>query len=212
MEFEEFTYRLRTRLASPLPGKDAQIRMAPTPVSPRRFEEDPTNPAKPSGVLILLYPFNGEIHLPLMKRPTYQGAHSGQISFPGGKFEERDTNLVDTALRETEEEIGVDRNEIEVVGQLSELFIIASNFKVTPSIGVIGYKPDFIPDPHEVAGVLTVSFSDLNDLKKRGVEKMTFRNNIVINSPYYNVRGNIVWGATAMMLSELLEVINPILE
>ncbi len=160
--------------------------------------------------MVLLYPHKNDIYLPLMKRPIYEGAHSGQISFPGGKFERTDADLTETALRETEEEIGVDRSRVEVVGVLSELFIIASNFKVIPTVGFVNEKPDFIPDPHEVAGVLNVSLAHLNDPQNQGMEQMRFRNNIVINSPYYNVQGNVVWGATAMMLSELLAVVNAI--
>ena len=208
MDFDLFRLGLKSRLEHPLPGMDAQIKMAPKPVNSRRFEEDAQIKAKLSAVLVLLYPHKGDVCLTLMKRPDYSGVHSGQVSFPGGKKESSDINLIDTALRETEEEIGIHRSKIEVIGELSELFVIASNFKITPVVGVIDYKPQFIPDPIEVAGILNVSLSSLENIDNQGVERMHFRNDIIIHSPYYNVRGNMVWGATAMILSELLEIKN----
>lgn len=156
--------------------------------------------------MILLYPHNGDIYLPLMKRPVYQGAHSGQVSFPGGKFEPEDLDLKMTALRETEEEIGVKSSQVEVIGELSELFIIASNFKVFPTIGFVKERPVFIPDAVEVEHVLEVSLSHLQDLSKRGIEEMAF-GDYTINSPYFDVDGHVVWGATAMMLSEFLQLV-----
>ncbi len=204
-DFEEFVQRLGHRLDKPLPGREAQVKMAPYPVDESRFEENLNKPSKPGGVMLLLYPHNGDIYLPLMKRPTYAGAHSGQVSFPGGKFEQEDVDLRNTALRETEEEIGVRSESIEVIGSLSELFIIASNFKVYPSVGFIKERPVFIPDAVEVESVLEVSLSQLRDTSRRGVEKMTF-GNYTIHSPYFDVEGHVVWGATAMMLSEFLDV------
>ena len=179
--------------------------MAPYPVDERRFAEDPKRPSKPGGVMLLLYPHDGDIYLPLMKRPTYKGAHSGQVSFPGGKFEPEDKDLKETALRETEEEIGVKSSDIQVIGGLSELFIIASNFKVFPTVGFVTERPVFVPDAIEVEDILEVSLSDLKNLSKRGVEEMTF-GKYTINSPYFDVDGHVVWGATAMMLSEFLQL------
>lgn len=201
--------QLRARLELPLPGREAQIRMAPTPIDENRFKEIANRPARPGGVMALLYPKNGELYLPLMKRPGYNGAHGGQVSFPGGKAEKQDLNLIETALRETEEEIGVRAKEVSVIGQLSELFIIASNFKVLPTVGVVNYTPKFIPDPYEVEAVLEVPISQFYDMNKRGVEEMRF-GKYVIQSPYFNVDGHLVWGATAMMLSELLAVIDDV--
>ena len=205
-DFEDFIGRLRTRLDSPLPGRDGQIKMAPYPVDESRFREDIDKPSRPGGVMVLLYPHEGEIYLPLMKRPTYVGAHSGQVSFPGGKYEKTDMNLEHTALRETEEEIGVKPDQVQLIGQLSELFIIASNFKVFPSVGFVPERPEFIPDPIEVEEVLEVSLRHLSDESKRGIKEMNF-GKYTIQSPYFDVDGHVVWGATAMMLSELLHVI-----
>lgn len=204
-KFEEFVHKLSHRLEKPLPGREAQVKMAPYPVDENRFKENLNNPSKPGGVMILLYPHNGDIYLPLMKRPTYAGAHSGQVSLPGGKFEQEDIDLRTTALRETEEEIGVKSEKVEVIGSLSDLFIIASNFKVYPSVGYVNERPVFVPDAVEVESVLEVSLSQLKDESKRGIEQMTF-GNYTIHSPYFDVEGHVVWGATAMMLSEFLHV------
>lgn len=211
MDFQLFGKRLVQQLQLPLPGTDAQRIMAAKPINPKRFEEEFERPAKPSAVLVLLYPFENEVHMALMKRPIYPGVHSGQISFPGGKKESYDQDLIATALREAEEEVGVDQSEIKVIGELTDLFIIVSNFKVKPVIGLMDKKPDFILDPREVAGVLNISLKDLNLPKYQGLKEMTFKNNITINAPYYNVHGNVVWGATAMIISELLAVVEPIL-
>lgn len=205
-DFESFIELLRKRLKEPLPGREAQIKMAPKPIDERRFKENPIRPPRLGGVMVLLYPDEQGIHIPLMKRPEYDGAHSGQVSFPGGKLENVDTNLIDTALRETHEEIGVPKEQIEVIGNLSELFIIASNFKVLPTVGVIREKPNFIPDPIEVADVLPMAINALNDYSIRSVKEMRFPP-YTIFSPYFDVRGEVVWGATAMMLSELAELV-----
>ncbi|WP_420385965.1 NUDIX hydrolase [Roseivirga sp.] len=208
-EFENFIQAVRSRLGEPLPGREAQIKMAPKPVDERRFTENPSRPAKLGGVMVLLYPHESGIHIPLMKRPEYDGAHSGQISFPGGKLEQSDKDLVATALRETEEEIGVRSGDIEVLGNLSELFIIASNFKVLPTVGVLKNTPRFIPDPIEVAEVLPMPLKMLHDQSVRKVKEMHFPP-YTIFSPYFELRGEVVWGATAMMLSELAHVLEEV--
>lgn len=183
--------------------------MAPRPIDERRFSENPARPPRLGGVMVLLYPHENEIYIPLMKRPEYDGAHSGQISFPGGKLEEVDSDLVDTALRETHEEIGIARDQIEVIGKLSELFIIASNFKVLPTVGLLKEPPSFIPDPIEVAEVLTMPLNHLHDHSIRKVKEMHFPP-YTIFSPYFEVRGEVVWGATAMMLSELSAILDDV--
>lgn len=212
MDFQLFKEQLKKELNVPLPGAVAQKTMAPKPIDSRRFQEDLMRPARPSAVLVLLYPFKNEVYTALMKRPLYPGVHSGQISFPGGKKENFDQDLVETALREAEEEVGVDRQDIEVIGELTDLFIVVSNFRVKPVIGLMNNKPEFILDPREVEGLLNVGLKDLNLPKYQSTKQMSFKNNITINAPYYNVQGNVVWGATAMIISELLAVVKPILE
>lgn len=207
--YESFVERLKDRLKEPLPGREAQIKMAPKPIDERRFSEDPSRPAKLGGVMILFYPDDIGIHIPLMKRPEYNGAHSGQISFPGGKLEKGDKDLVATALRETQEEIGVEQAAVEVIGNLSEMFIIASNFKVLPTIGVLYEKPEFVPDLIEVVEVFPMNLRQLHDESIRKIKTMHFPP-YTIQSPYFEVRGEVVWGATAMMLSELAHVLEDV--
>ena len=204
--FQLFIDKLAKRLKEPLPGRPAQEIMAPKPIDESRFVENPNRPARPGGVMVLLYPQNGEIYLPLMKRPVYQGAHSGQVSLPGGKVEKVDGSLTETALRETHEEIGIPPSSIEVIGELSELFIIASNFKVFPTVGVLKGKPEFIPDSREVDRVLMPNLTELQDVSRRGVKRMHFPP-YSIESPYFNIEGEVVWGATAMILSELIHIV-----
>ena len=207
LDFKRFIEDLNRSLSQPLPGKEAQSEMAPRPIDDRRFKEDPTNPARLGGVMVLLYHDGDNIRIPLMKRPTYNGAHSGQVSLPGGKHEEGDPDLIFTALRETEEEIGIQKDRIEVLGNLSEMFIIASNFKVYPTVGVLHEKPRFIPDRKEVEAIYTPTIHELMDLSKRKVKTMHFPP-YTIESPYFDIEGEVVWGATAMILGELVQVIN----
>lgn len=204
--FQLFIDKLAKRLKEPLPGRLAQEVMAPRPIDESRFVENPNRPARPGGVMVLLYPQNGEIYLPLMKRPVYKGAHSGQVSLPGGKVEDADGSLTETALRETHEEIGVPVSNIEVIGELSELFITASNFKVFPTVGVLKGEPEFIPDSREVDRVLIPNLTELQDVSRRGVKTMHFPP-YSIESPYFSIEGEVVWGATAMILSELIHIV-----
>jgi 8-oxo-dGTP pyrophosphatase MutT (NUDIX family) len=159
-----------------------------------------------AGVLLLLYPNEKELFTVLMKRPEYLGAHSGQISFPGGKFEPADETIVNTALRETEEEIGVATSTIQVLGTLTPLYIPVSEFEVNPVVGFIHNTPRFIADPKEVKYIIEVSLDNLlNPAMKE--EKQYTSGEYSGTVPYFNIRGNHVWGATAMILNEFLEMI-----
>lgn len=197
------------RLKGELPGRSAQEIMAPRPVEESRFQENPNFPAKLGGVMVMLFERGGDMWIPLIKRPEYNGHHSGQVSFPGGRHEQSDADLVETALRETEEEVGVARESVEVMGVLSELFIIASNFKVLPTVGFLNSPPSYTLERKEVESTLEVSLTQLRDESKRGVETMHF-GKYTIHSPYFDVDGHMVWGATAMMLSELVAVIDEV--
>src|SRR5690606_7635378 len=154
MDFNGLIGLLKDRLLAPLPGKDAHLKMSPKPVDLRRFELPIRADIRKSGVLILFYAEGSNIYFPLIKRPEYPGFHSGQIAFPGGKMEIGDENIVQTALREAEEEIGIDRKQVKVLGQLSDLYIPTSNFLVSPIVGFIESKPALVGDPHEVARIL----------------------------------------------------------
>lgn len=205
----KFKTDLIQKLREELPGRAAQELMAPRPIEESRFRENPEFPAKLGGVMILLFERNDELFIPLIKRPEYDGHHSGQVSFPGGKKEKDDQDLIETAYRETHEEIGVPSTEIEHLGTLSELFIIASNFKVLPSVGFLSNEPSYVLEEKEVESILEVSLNQLKDETQKGIETMHF-GKYTIHSPYFDVEGHKVWGATAMMLSELIAVIDVI--
>ena len=168
-------------------------------------------PPKESAVLLLIYDDGGEWKFPLIQRPTYEGAHSGQVSLPGGKYEETDTDLIDTAKRETFEEIGVKPEIINVLGELSELYVPPSNFNIKPVVGMACDKLDLVIDQREVEEVYHVTVGDLLDKNLRVQRDIKVGANVRINVPCFDFGQTIVWGATAMILSEfagILETLN----
>ena len=202
--------QLRARLRGEIsgwapPGWAAQQRMA-TDVH-RRARLRPRPDARRAAVLMLLYPYNGLIYLPMIVRPIYAGVHSGQIALPGGKVEPEDTSLVATALRETEEEIGVRVPQAQVIGVLSELYIPPSNFIVTPVLAHTEAQPTYQPDPSEVAKVLDLSLSAFTKPDNQSTVSVKAIKNVTLEAPCYVIDGRVIWGATAMMMSELLAVL-----
>jgi 8-oxo-dGTP pyrophosphatase MutT (NUDIX family) len=161
--------------------------------------------SRQAGVLVLLYPQHEELHFVLTRRTETLRGHSGQISFPGGKRDPDDKTFVDTALRETCEELGVCADalrEITVLGQLSTLYIPPSNFEVFPVVAALTQPPVFQPNPAEVAQVFSVPLAALLDNRYKQSEYWDFNGQQVL-IPYYAFHDQIVWGATAIMLSEL---------
>lgn len=203
MEFYDWIELISKRIQMPLPGKKAHLAMAPQPVDLRRFESEYRDNPRLSGVLLLLYPVGGEIFFPLIKRPEYLGAHSGQIALPGGKMELSDESIIQTALREAEEEIGVARNSVQIIGQLSELYIPTSNFLVNPVIGFLESKPNFIPDQKEVERIIPTKLHELLNSQLRKRRNLKLQSGFQLDTPYFEIEGEMVWGATAMILSEL---------
>jgi 8-oxo-dGTP pyrophosphatase MutT (NUDIX family) len=205
-DFNTFIAKLEKQLRKPLPGNEAHLKMASrVRLNELRGKYD-TSSAKQSSVLILLYPYNGSIFTVLMKRNSYNGVHSGQISFPGGSYEKSDGSFIETALREANEEVGILPGNVKVIGELSDMYIPPSNFMVHPIVGFSMERPQLIPDTMEVAEIveanLSVIFED-RDFKEKELEVR----GQIIKTPYYEVNGHVVWGATAMMLSELKEVV-----
>lgn len=201
--FHSFTEDLRQRLAKPLPGEAAHAKMASE--ARYRLGIKPNDRTRRSAVLICFYPQNNSIYLPLILRPKYDGVHAGQMAFPGGRAERIDENLTRTALREAQEEIGIRVSDVKVLGLLTELFIPPSNFYVQPVVGVLPYRPDFYPDPREVEAVVEVALDTLLDETIIGNSKIEVRG-ITVDAPFYQIEDYRVWGATAMMISELLTV------
>ena len=200
-----FAEKLKIELTKGLPGTDVQGQMAPK----HRFSEFPTSPGKDTlnaAVLILLYPHLGSVYTVLTQRHSYDGVHSAQISFPGGKREPADVSDVHTALREAEEEIGIDPSMISVFGTLTPLFIPASNILVTSVIGWVKNRPEFIIDPKEVAFLIDADLKKLLDPALVKIKPYEIRGRI-IEVKYFDYDDNMIWGATAMILKELLAII-----
>lgn len=201
---DEITARLSERMTSPLPGLPAQLQMASGLRAKAAASYKPdTSKAKIGAVLIALYADEGIIKTVMMKRPDYDGTHAGQVSFPGGKVEESDRDIIHTALREAEEEVNIKQDDVQVIGQLTELYIPPSNFLVHPVLGVLNGKPDLVPDQHEVESIL---IPDLNYLLRDDIideTEIQLSSGFQLKTPSFQVDGHTVWGATAMIIAEL---------
>jgi len=204
--FETFITYLEEHLQQPLPGLEAQIRLAP--VDRIKDLQNVTGPlnAKESAVLALLFPFKDDIGILLIKRTADNSVHSRQVSFPGGKKEPDDTDLVATALRETEEETGIPQEDITVLGTLSKIYIHPSNFNVFPFVGYINYDPEVYAND-EVEKPLKIPLSELSDSRFPVNKDITGHDGKIYPVPCYYIQNEIIWGATAMMLSELVTII-----
>ncbi len=201
--------RLRAQLTAPLPGHDRFLELSgyKRPDIERAMRLDP--PPRESAVLALLYPKQDELHCLLMLRPQYEGVHSGQVSFPGGKREAADASIQHTALREFMEETGAETSGIDVLGALSPVYIPPSRMLVTPFVGYAERIGPWSPDPKEVARLLEVPLKFLlrkDILKRREQFIQVMGGNVEI--PYFDVQGEVVWGATALMIAELRELLN----
>ncbi|HZY78330.1 MAG TPA: CoA pyrophosphatase [Cyclobacteriaceae bacterium] len=167
-------------------------------------------PPRPGAVLLLIYPgADGAINFPLIKRPDYTGAHSGQVSFPGGKAEAGET-IIETALREAQEEIGVDPKDVNVIGILSDFFVMPSNFMVTPVVGYMNERPKFVPDKIEVVRVLEGDINRLMPDAAITTSEIVVAKTVKLMAPHFLIDNEIVWGATAMMLNEFRYVLKEI--
>jgi 8-oxo-dGTP pyrophosphatase MutT (NUDIX family) len=212
MDFQVFLQILPYLDAVNLPGEEAHNIMAPIErlEITRKLNFDLIKP-KTAAVMMLLYPKDSITHLVLIVRNSYKGVHSSQIAFPGGKYENEDVNFMQTALRETCEEIGIHQNKIEVLKAFTHLYIPPSNFMVYPFLGICRDEIDFYPDPKEVADIIELPLSTfLNDSILTNNEMATsYAKSVVV--PAFKIDEHIVWGATAMMLSELKVVLNSVL-
>jgi 8-oxo-dGTP pyrophosphatase MutT (NUDIX family) len=158
-----------------------------------------------SAVLILLFPLKDKIHLCLIRRPSTMKNHAGQIAFPGGKREKEDADLVQTALREAQEEIGIAAQTVEILGQLSTVYVQISDFLITPVVGWLNEFPETVIDSSEVDEIIFISLEELADSINRCEREMDTRTGR-IKVPGYEINGYFIWGATAMMLAELVDI------
>jgi 8-oxo-dGTP pyrophosphatase MutT (NUDIX family) len=196
--------RLRARLPDRLPGVEAQRLMAPLPRTGWQPGDIPVD-ARRAAALLLLYPRKQQAHLALTLRASHLPHHAGQVCLPGGRVEPGES-LESTAVREAREEVGVEPGAVEIIGGLTPLHIPVSGFVLTPVVAVARERPSFAPSAHEVARVIDVPLEVLADphtvrLRRRLHEGRQY------DIPYFSVDGEIVWGATAMVLSEFLTIL-----
>lgn len=197
---------LRARLREPLPGLAAQLSMGPPQRgAPEQWTEAQQN-GRRAAVLALLYPFEQTTALVLTQRHADLKDHSGQIAFPGGRIEPGET-AVEAALREGWEEVGVDPAEPDVLGTLTDLYIPPSDFTVTPVVAAIHERPVFRPQEEEVDVIIEVPLPALLDPASRTSAVWTIRGR-EIEIPYFAFGEFEIWGATAMMLAELLALLD----
>lgn len=200
---EDFIHSLQLALNQPLPGTSAHHQMAPYRKNIQVAGVEP----KISAVLGLLYPIQNEYHLVLTKRNEYEGTHSAQVSFPGGKKEEQDEDLIFTAIRETREEIGVEITTQQIIGSLTQVYIPPSNYLVQPILAWTDHQPTFNPDPHEVHYIIELPIQSLLKPESIQEEKITLSNGLRMTVPCFKIKNEIIWGATALILNEIKEIL-----
>ncbi|MFV8340772.1 NUDIX hydrolase [Flavobacterium sp. XS2P39] len=212
MDFQDFLKYVPNFAQVKLPAFEAHIKMAPVErIDALKNGIFDAEKSRKAAVMMLFYPKNGRVHLVLIVRSSYDGTHSSQIAFPGGKFEAEDEVFENTALRETHEEIGILPGSIEIIKSFTELYVPPSNFMVHPFFGISREEISFIPDPNEVANIIELPLSVfLSDEIIISAEMETsYAGKITV--PAFKIEEHIVWGATAMMLSELKEVLKEVL-
>lgn len=213
MKFQEFEKRIAKVINLALPAEAAHYKMVPKErlqtLSQNKINYEKV---KKAGVMVLFYPApDMETRFVLIHRKTYKGVHSNQVGFPGGKYEIKDCTLDKTALRETEEEVGVKASDIAVIKPLSKVFIPPSNFFVFPFLGILPYYPNFIRQKDEVEAILEITLSDFMNDAILAKKKVTTSYGNFVAVPAYLLNGFTVWGATAMMLSEVRELLRKVL-
>lgn len=205
--FIDFVKHLSDEIKQGLPGWDAQKRMISADRLSIDYEAIKRRNPRQSSVLVWLYPKNEEIYTRLILRPVYKGVHSAQVAFPGGAKEDTDTDLWQTALREAQEEVGLPPEQVSLVGGLSPVYIPPSNFWVQPFIGMSEKPVPAVIDPNEVQRAFDINIRLLTAPQIKEEKIITHSDKVSIKTPYYNIEGYTVWGATAMMLSELEELL-----
>lgn len=206
MNFDFFINNVSKIQQEKLGGLEAQLKLAPEIRKKIQLDTTTKNNARKAAVMALFYPNeHNDTILVLTKRASYKGTHSAQISLPGGKFDETDLNLESTALRECYEEIGVHTELITVFKEMTDVYIPPSNFLVTPFLSYSLEKPIFKSN-YEVAEIIQVPMEEVLDEKSIAFKNMSTSYDKNANIPYFNLQENTVWGATAMIISEIKEL------
>ena len=203
-----FIRALRKGLHSKLPGEDAQRKMAPAIRLKQLEHATPDERTHMSAVLIPIFPYEGKPHIVFIKRQTYNGVHSAQIAFPGGKKEKDDDDMLATALREAQEEVGIIPESVVILGTLTPLFIPVSNHLVLPVVGALKERPTFYPNLQEVEYVIEMPICQFIQPDSRSVKTLNL-GGLPASTPYFKAGEDMIWGATAMILAEFTELISP---
>ncbi|WP_405383271.1 NUDIX hydrolase [Maribacter sp. LLG6340-A2] len=213
MDFNLFEHQVSKIKDLPLPGEASQYKMAPqSRVEDLKRLNIAQKKPRQAAVMALFYPSEVRTtNLLLILRKTYKGVHSNQVGFPGGKAETIDDGLLHTALRETHEEVGVEPKDVTVIKELSSIFIPPSNFMVQPYIGLYKEPKPFRKQEKEVETILEVPLLDFMDETKIITKKLTTSYASNIEVPAFELNGYVVWGATAMMLSEIKELLKQVM-
>lgn len=195
---------LRRRLGGPLPGREAQVRLAP---QPRRWP-DADAPLRPAAALLLIYPHAEDWWIPLTVRVAAMRHHGGQVSLPGGRLDGPDETAAAAALREANEEIGLAAADVEVLGALTPLPITVSEHLLHPVVAAASRRPVFAPAPQEVERVIEVPIARLRHPDAIAWERRALATGREVDIPYFDVSGVRVWGATAMILAEFIALLD----
>ncbi|MDD3079385.1 MAG: arsenic resistance N-acetyltransferase ArsN2 [Paludibacter sp.] len=200
---------IRQKLSGSLPGEIAHLKMAPEHrIKELQKMKGDFSKARKSAVMVLLFHENEKLKIIYIRRSFYVGIHAGQIAFPGGRFEESDVEIVHTAFREIEEEIGIKKDKIELLGRLSDIYVPPSNFLISIFVGYLNEKPEYQRSEREVAEIIEVDYEEF--LKQNVVKEKSFlvpSEKKSVFSPYYDVANIELWGASAMVTAELLDIL-----
>ncbi len=203
-------YKIKALLSKPLPGLQSHLKMAP-PTRKAELEAaiEAMPFAKKSAVMILLFHENEKLKVVFIRRSFYVGIHAGQMAFPGGRFEESDKTVEETAFREIEEEIGITRNKIELLGRISDIYVPPSNFLISVFVGYLAAKPVYKPDEREVAEIIEVDFDEFLKPENKTVKSFHVPSaNHSVTAPCYQTPQCDIWGASAMVMSELVDILS----
>lgn len=205
MGIQEVLRFLEKELKGPKPGLKAQLKMITHPRPGHKVYSEVEDSCIKAGILVLIYPWKNQLHLVLTRRTARVDIHQAQISFPGGR-QEQGESLEQTALRESHEELEISPRLIRILGKLTPLYIPPSNYCIYPVVAATDKRPDFRPSAHEVAEVIEVPLDHILSPQNVRRERWAIKD-IEVMVPFYLYKGHKIWGATAMVLAELIDLL-----